>query len=146
MPIVKTASPNCAILCKMVYVSNVRSWTAGPSRHGDCHCWSISSGEQWSLSGCCKSEPLNHFRTLIYPDLTKDETVVHHASLMAEVLQSPWWQKAYGSKPQHRAECSTNGRRRMRKVNAYTFCVGLGSAYPFADVSTEAPLHWLPLL
>ncbi|KAG7224320.1 hypothetical protein INR49_000563 [Caranx melampygus] len=87
------------------------------------------------------------FRTLIYPDLTKDETVVHHASLMAEVLQVPLVAEGvWKSKPQHRAECSTNGRRRMRKVNAYTFCVGLGSAYPFADVSAEAPLHWLPLL
>lgn len=36
------------------FLSQVRSWTAGASRHGDCATWSICSGEQWNLLAYCK--------------------------------------------------------------------------------------------
>ncbi|AWP09427.1 putative selenoprotein K [Scophthalmus maximus] len=65
------------------------------------------------------------FKTMIHPDLTKDGK--SGSSSFTDGRGSPWRQEADGkNKPWWRSQCSTNGWRRMRKVNAYTSSVGAG--------------------
>ncbi|KAI9531034.1 hypothetical protein NQZ68_000526 [Dissostichus eleginoides] len=72
------------------------------------------------------------FKSMINPDVRKDGSGVLSRFSDGKGIEScssrsPWWQKTNGkNKPRCRAQLSTNGRRRMRKVNAYTFSVGAG--------------------
>ncbi|KAK7883930.1 hypothetical protein WMY93_027053 [Mugilogobius chulae] len=74
------------------------------------------------------------FRTIFNPDMSKNG----QSATSRFIPGAPWWSKEDGqNNPRRRSKCSTNGRRRMRKVNACTVVWACGSSPVLLTLSSS---------